>query len=941
MAFPTTAILDNFTRANETPIAAPWVSSVYWWGSGLDLVSNALANGDLVGPGFFGGGSYWGSAQFGPDFEAYFTISALPSPSLGAYFGLDLAVDDLAGPGPVTTADLIFTDAGSGNFTCALSYWLADTFDHDIVNFVVALVAGDQLGVRRVGNVWTVFKNGVAIQTAVDTALSGSSISIAPFINEGAGTQVTRIDAVGGGTLAGFTTWTRAYPTKASPEENVVSPSPHSWNSPFAWGERRQTYVLSSSKANGGVQQSVQYNTNQQGGWTVLHDRFMSRPLAAQVFGGTFDLCAYVQAVWVDPVVSPTNDSVVRFRLRVYLTVGQTAAERTLLLDYTDSVDWPGVGAAAWRSLSSAQAVATATGQDGDSLMVEFGAVVVSSPTPAYGYPPPIPPGQNYTSAPFAFLGTTNSSNVALTDATAGSGVLALSPWVEFSQAIVELPAGAAPANDACVDAVVVASLPYQSPRISTTYSAGTQKEVWYVHTFAAAGRVAIAAWGSNYLVQLDAGVGACGGGFSLPVERIERLVATTQSVGIWAVGAGETWRFRVRSKVPVSTDNGARESGGSLQIRLFMIEEPQADDVILPCGSLVVFREGQPIATTAVFFSAFPTGVAIDYTRRPMDDYDGGVNTNWRILMGLFGVDDVVVVDLPTLSVGVSYVDDIIVPLETPISPGVEVRKHPSRIAVSQAGQLYVGFFGNGFQFVDGYGSSIPAQFNTVPSNAALYGGIRVLSATAGDNQPGAPFTATVITGSAEVTNPWGIALQDPAGVIYYTSGGLYIPIGGTDVRRLAVGGTQLAPFATLTLPPATNPGVKGLYVFSNGSALVCNGTCVQAFTASGTLTGTFTPSVPALSRVLMDVQVTADGLSAWTVDLGTNTLWKFRLSDMTEIAYYETDLLPGALTQMAIVQPTLPPSPSSPGTGCPNTLTALPADGVGCRTSLGPSAV
>lgn len=743
---------------------------------------------------------------------------------------------------------------------------------------------------------------------------------------------------------------TRFYPSKASPAENVVGPyaTAAGWNEPLVqWSERNQTYALVTSKTNGGVAQAVQFNTNQQGDWRVPINRFMTRPLAAQVLNSTFDLCAYVQAVWVDPVLPPSNDSTVIFRVYGYITVGQTHQVRQVILDYGDYGNpFPGGGAQAWLSLLAPQALqADAQVFDGDSIMLEFGFIVVSSPTPAYGYPPPIPPGQNYTSIPHLFFGTTNTSNVPLTDATAGSTTLARAPWVDFSQTLIFMPDGAPPANDACADAVVIASLPYTAPRISTTYSAGTQKEVWYTHTFTASGRVGVFTGGSNYLVQLDmgrvTGSPACSSLiFTLPVQRNERFIPS-QSSGIWNVVAGETWYFRIRNRIPTLTDQGARDSGGSLLLRIFMIEEPQVDDLILPCGTIGVYREGQLVAFNATYFSFFPTGVAIDYTQRPMDDSNGGTNTTWRLLIALFGVDFVEILNLLTLNVGQSAIDGIGDPLETPYSPGVQVRKHPSRLAVSQAGQLYIGFFGNGFQYVDGFGTSIPAHLNTVPSITSTYGGIRSLSATAGDNQPGAPFTAQVLTGSAEVTNPWGIALQDPAGVLYYTSGGLYIPLGGTDVRRLSVGGVQGTPFATLTLPSSANPGVKGLYVFSDGSALVCNGICVQKFSSSGVLGGTFTPSVPALSRVLMDVQITTDGQSGWTVDLDTNVLWKFRLSDMTELAYYETDLLPGTLTQMAIVQPILPPTPSTPATGCPNTLEALAADGVGCRITLRPSAV
>lgn len=704
---------------------------------------------------------------------------------------------------------------------------------------------------------------------------------------------------------------TRLYATKFSPEENVVGPSPFSnWEGGvFPWAERVGTWILSDSKTNGGTRRALQYNTNQQGNFEVLLLRYMSRPLSAQTIDGTFDFCAYVQAVWIDPVLSPSNDSVVRFRTHVYITQGQTHLNRHTLLDHTDTVDWPGVGAAAWRSLSSAQALTSGDAESGDSIMVEFGLVVVSSPTPAVAYPPPVSDGQNYTSAPFAFHGTTDSSNVVLSDATAGSTDLDLAPWVEFSQDLTFNSPGAAPDNDACADAVVISSLPYTSPRISTVYSTGTQKEVWYTHTFAESGNVIVAAFGSNYLVQLDAAKGSsCGSlAFQLPEERNERLVGTTQSTAIWTVVEGETWWFRIRNKVPTSTDNGTRESGGSLKLRVSMFSAPQEDDLILPCGALGVWREGELVALTAAFFSQFPTGIAADYTERSMDDFNGGTHEDWRLLIGLFGSDIIEIIDLETLNVGESEIDFIADPLLTEVSPGEEVDKHPSTLNVDADGNLSIAFFGNGFQYIDGFGTNVPSNLNTVSSDAETYGGIRVIDAIGGDNQPGAPFSTTTLTGSSEETNPWAIS-RDANGVYFYTSGSLYIPVGGQEIRRMTSGGTSLGTWATLDVRATSNPGVRGLVCLSDGGVLVCNGEVVQRLNSTGSVVGTYTPSVPELSRVLQDVKVTADGIYGWTVDLGTNTLFKFQLSDMEEVAYYETDMLPGTLTQLLIVQPTPP---------------------------------
>jgi hypothetical protein len=70
----------------------------------------------------------------------------------------------------------------------------------------------------------------------------------------------------------------------------------------------------------------------------------------------------------------------------------------------------------------------------------------------------------------------------------------------------------------------------------------------------------------------------------------------------------------------------------------------------------------------------------------------------------------------------------------------------------------------------------------------------------------------------------------------------------------------------------------------------------------------GTYTPSLPEYSRSLMDIKVTADGLSAWVVDLWSAQLFKFDIATMTEIATYPTYMIPGTVLQMALYAPAGP---------------------------------
>lgn len=77
-AFPTTSVLDAFTRANESPIAAPWISQTVSSAS-LRINSNAV-NSDSAGN--FGFGLYTNSGaaivtpQTGSGIETFFTFSS-------------------------------------------------------------------------------------------------------------------------------------------------------------------------------------------------------------------------------------------------------------------------------------------------------------------------------------------------------------------------------------------------------------------------------------------------------------------------------------------------------------------------------------------------------------------------------------------------------------------------------------------------------------------------------------------------------------------------------------------------------------------------------------------------------------------------------------------------------------------------------------------------
>ncbi|MDP3768425.1 MAG: hypothetical protein Q8S13_10455, partial [Dehalococcoidia bacterium] len=72
VVFPTTGLLDAFTRADENPLAnGTWAGTYFSAGAACKLVSNAAKAADVFA------NSYWSAATFGPDSEAFCTVTTL------------------------------------------------------------------------------------------------------------------------------------------------------------------------------------------------------------------------------------------------------------------------------------------------------------------------------------------------------------------------------------------------------------------------------------------------------------------------------------------------------------------------------------------------------------------------------------------------------------------------------------------------------------------------------------------------------------------------------------------------------------------------------------------------------------------------------------------------------------------------------------------------
>jgi hypothetical protein len=707
---------------------------------------------------------------------------------------------------------------------------------------------------------------------------------------------------------------TRYYPTTRAPWWTIYGRLQGDWDGSIggklAASPTHPSWLCSTSKTDAGELNTASCKTNQQGNFDAAMARWQTPPLEAQTVSGTFNLCFQVQATWIDAVASPTNDSVVRYKVHVYIAVGTTTAVRHTLLDnHVDSANFPGTSGAVWKSLASAQAVTSGDAQAGDTIIIEIGARIVSSPTPTPSYPP-----TNYTSFPMRGVGVNATAGTPLTDAVDGDTSSAKAPWFEFSDTLTEAAAEvpAAPANDACADATVIASLPYQSGDIVTVSSADTQRRVWFRVTATQTGWMSAACFGSNYMAEVGVYL-ACGGSAATIVQvRTSIRSNRCQSFTTWECTNGTEYWLRVQDASAASSDGSAPNSGGVLRLRVVNWTDPQEDDLYIPAGVQIIglrdaaFHVGTSLGSTV-------TGVAFDYTQRTIDDFNGGTNSNERVLIGLHDFELVEVLDLPTLNANEAETEFIGDPFTVP-----GVTTHTAQLEVTPDGELFAGWFGNGYLMVLGDGT-LPSILND-QSNVAAYGSIKHLDATFGDNQAGAPYTASVITPAVDITAPWAIALDPVNGIIYYTSGGFYMPVGGQVIKRWEIGVGQMADFATIPVDASSpNPGLKGMEFLPGGGLLVCNGSQVVRLSADGDIVMTYEPSITEDATSLLDVVLTADGLSFWVIDLYSTRLFRFDIATGEELETAQPYLAPAALIQMAVYQPDGADEPPPPEGGDP----------------------
>lgn len=189
MAFPTTAILDNFTRADAATLGANWTDLV----NGFAIVSNQAApKVDLVD-----NVSIWNVATYGPDSECYFDVPTKTSNNNHATWLIIRA----------TTLNIATID---GYAYAAITLSGTDSFRaYRMDNFVqtqlgasvaVELTSGDSQGLEMIGTTLAIYHKTAGTWSQLATR-TDATYTAAGYIGIYSTRTSPRVDNFGGGTI--------------------------------------------------------------------------------------------------------------------------------------------------------------------------------------------------------------------------------------------------------------------------------------------------------------------------------------------------------------------------------------------------------------------------------------------------------------------------------------------------------------------------------------------------------------------------------------------------------------------------------------------------------------------------------------------------------------------------------------------------------------------
>lgn len=135
-----TAITDNFQRANENPIGAPWVTGADFSTDAAQIRSQQFSNVD-TGPGTWYGGAYYGSQSY-QDYEMIAAVSVSLSAigSSGVYLGTNYSDNGVGRDSVALQGNLISVTGGIRGGSTEYS------------EMAISQAAGDRIGIRCIGS---------------------------------------------------------------------------------------------------------------------------------------------------------------------------------------------------------------------------------------------------------------------------------------------------------------------------------------------------------------------------------------------------------------------------------------------------------------------------------------------------------------------------------------------------------------------------------------------------------------------------------------------------------------------------------------------------------------------------------------------------------------------------------------------------------------------
>src|SRR6188768_473640 len=368
---------------------------------------------------------------------------------------------------------------------------------------------------------------------------------------------------------------TRYYPSIKAPSVIMHGPMHGNWGvmgvtSPTS--PVRHRWILRKTKYTGTLNQTGTYFTsNKQGNYDIAPDwTWTTPPLQAQTISGNLTLMFLLGAGWFGKVSGGIDAPIsAKLKLHIYLANGNTVQHKATILDnYIDTTAITVASFGFWTQITT-PALTGVTVAAGDVIVIEMGFRIESSPTPVVTYPPSF-----WSRIELRAL----SAKSTLADATvADTDNPAKAPWIEFSMNLLEQTADTTPpTNDSCLEAIVIPSLPYTSAFIDSTYSADTDKALWWKYTAEKNGSVRFATHGTNYPCTVWVYTGLCGALVGNHNDGSYFSNGRSYSITSMDVVAGTTYFIKI-----IEDQNNV--GGGVARLTALYIEIPLVDDLYLP----------------------------------------------------------------------------------------------------------------------------------------------------------------------------------------------------------------------------------------------------------------------------------------------------------------------------------------------------------------------